>query len=147
LKRAGQRGTDRLTLLHKLVGLVWVVSAAGVLVLTLPGLRDDQVAWNLVLSIGRVASVASVLTLVLAIVYGLFTIWGFLGSRWLLAKWALYLVAVAASGYLIRAAREQDATVVVLLAVVQIAALVPAGALGWSLTRARNAGRLPRRMS
>jgi hypothetical protein len=145
MKRAGHRATDRLTLVHKLVGLIWVVSAAGVLALTAPRLWSGEIAWDLVLTIGRLASLASVVTVVLSLSYGLFTVWGFLGSRWLLVKWALYLVAVAASGYLIRATREEEVTSVALLAVVQLAALLAAGALGWSLRRARNAGRLPRR--
>lgn len=144
MKRVGDRGTYALTLLHKLAGLAWVVAAVAVLVLTVPPLASGQVAWSLVAAFGRAGAIASVLTLALALGYGVLTVWGFVGSRWLIVKWALYLLAVAASGYAIRATREESVTTVVLLTAIQLPALVTAIGVGVFLNRSRQAGTLPR---
>jgi hypothetical protein len=144
MKRLSSRSTDTLTLLHKLVGLAWVVAAIGVLVLTVPALSSGRVDWGRVAMFGKVGSTASVVTIVVAFTYHLFTVWGLLGSRWLFAKWGLYLVAVGTSGYAIRATREQVVGTVVLLAAVQLAALAGSMGTGVYLERSRHAGRLPR---
>jgi hypothetical protein len=144
MKRLGDKGTTTLTLAHKLVGLAWLVAAIAVLVATVPSLSSGRVSWDQVALWGRVASSASVVTIVLAFAYGVFTPWGFLGSRWLLAKWALYLLAVSASGYTIRATREEAIMAVALLAAVQLVATGACMGIGVYLERSRRAGTLPR---
>lgn len=141
MKRINERATDALTLVHKFVGVAWLVAALATLLFVVPG---GDIAWERVTLFGRIASAASVVTLVLGFDYALFTVWGFLGSRWLVAKWALYLVAVASSGYAIRATREQDGGLVITLAVLQVVMLAAAMGLGVYLERSRHAGRLPR---
>jgi hypothetical protein len=143
MKRLGDKGTNAVTLLHKLVGLAWLVAAVATLVLTVPARASGRVAWDQVTLWGRVGSSASVVTIVLAFAYGIFTVWGFLGSRWLLAKWGLYLAAVSASGYTIRATREQVVATVAILAAVQLVALVACLGIGVYLERARHQGKLP----
>ncbi len=145
MKRLGGRGTDGLTLLHKLVGLTWLVAAVVELVLAVPALDSGPVAWGNVALFVRIASYASVVTIVTAFVYVVFTVWGLLGSRWLLAKWGLYVMAVGASGYAIRATREEAVGTVVLLAAGQLVALVGCMGIGVYLERARHGERLPRK--
>jgi hypothetical protein len=114
-----------------------------VLVLGIAGLASGQVAWGVVAILTRVASTASVLMLGLGLAYGLFTIWGFTGTRWLIGKWALYLVAVATSGYTISATKQKALAMLLALATVQLVSLAAAMSIGLRLDRARRAGRLP----
>jgi hypothetical protein len=143
MKRLDDRGLDALTFVHKLTGLVWLVASLGVLAFTVPSIGSGDVAWHRVALLGRFASSASVVTLVLAVAYGVLTVWGFLGSRWFLAKWGLYLVAVGASGYAIRATREEAVGLLVVLASVQLLSLGSAMGIGVHLVRSRRKGVLP----
>lgn len=143
MARIGDKGTDVLTLVHKLVGLAWVIAVAAMLVFVWPGLSSKAVEWTRLATLARVASTASVATLVLALLYGLASVWGFFGSRWLLAKWALYLVAVSASGYAVRATREETTGTLAALAAVQLVSLLVSMVVGVHLERARHAGKLP----
>lgn len=143
MKRLGDRGTDALTVAHKLVGLAWVVSAVAVLVLVVPALGSSAAAWGRVSAFQRAGGVASVVTLLFGLVYGLWTVWGFLRNRWVAAKWALYLVAVSTAGYAMPAARARDASLVVALTATQLAAMAAAMGVGVYLERSRHAGTLP----
>lgn len=144
MKRLGDRGLHVLTLIHKGIGVGWALAVSGVLVLGIAGLASGQVAWGVVTILTRVASTASVLMLALGLAYGLFTIWGFTGTRWLIAKWALYLLAVATSGYTISATKGRALAMLLAIASVQLASLAAAMSIGLRLERARRAGTLPR---
>lgn len=146
MKRLGNTGTDYLTWAHRLAGAGWLSVEIVVLALVaIPALGSGSVSWGLIGVCVRIASTLSVIMLVLAVAYSVFTVWGFTGSRLLFVKWPSYLVAVAASGYAIRAAREQDTVTTIVLAVVQLLAILIAIAIGVHLYRGRRAGRLPAR--
>jgi hypothetical protein len=143
VKRLGDKGLHVLTLVHKGIGVGWALAVSGVIVLGILGLASGQVAWGVVAILTRIAATASVLMLVLGLTYGVLTIWGFTGTRWLMAKWALYLVAVATSGYTITATKGRTLSLLLALGVVQLAALAAAMSIGAHLERSRRAGRLP----
>jgi hypothetical protein len=143
VKRLDDKGLHVLTLVHKGIGVGWALAVSGVLVLGVLGLALGGVQWGAVTILTRIASTASVLMLVLGLTYGVLTTWGFTGTRWLMAKWALYLVAVATSGYTISATKGRTLAMLLFLAMVQLLALAAAMSIGAHLERSRRAGRLP----
>lgn len=144
MKRLGEKGLHALTLVHKGTGVGWALAVSVVLALGVYGLAAGSIAWGAIAVLTRVASTASVLMLVLGLAYGVFTIWGFTGTRWMIAKWALYLVSVATSGYTISATKERSIAMLLALATVQLVSLAAAMSIGAHLVRSRRAGRLPR---
>jgi hypothetical protein len=144
VKRLGDSGLGVLTWVHKGVGVTWAMAVLGVLVLGLLGLTSGRVAWPTISVLARVASTASVLMLLLGLGYNVFTEWRILSTTWLLAKWGLYLAAVASSGYTISAAKGQLLAVLIGVSVVQLIALAAAMSIGAHLDRSRRAGLLAR---
>ena len=140
MRRLEDRTTDIVTTAHKLVGFAWVVSTMLVLVFVLLGMGSGEVDWTRVARYDRAGSIASVVTLGFGFVYALFTRWG-VKNRWVLGKWALYLIAVAVSGYAIPAVREGQESTVVALAAIELAALLALMGIGVYLERSRHAGK------
>lgn len=145
MKRMGDKGTDLLTIGHKLVGAAWVVGALGALVLTV-GLMGSSGGgaekWAQVALFQRVASTCSVITLLFGLAYGIWTAWGFARHRGVLGKWALFLLATAFDGPSITFARAHSATLVVALTVAELLALIASMVAGVLLERYRHAGKL-----
>lgn len=144
LPKLKDRGIWGLTFVHKLTGLAWLIGAGTILWLAATALASGKADYALISRLARIGSTASVITMALGVAYHLFTVWGFAGSRVLWLKWGLYLVAVSASGYTIRAAREADAALLAALAAVQVVLLAAAMGSGVYLELGRKAGRLPR---
>ena len=107
-------------------------------------LRDGSgsVDWGRVSAFQTVASASSVATLIVGLAYGLFTAWGFVRFRWMIAKWALFLIATGFGGPSISAARSRSTSVLIALTAVEIGALMLCGALGVFLEQSRHSGRL-----
>ncbi|MBE0476692.1 MAG: hypothetical protein IBX62_06335 [Coriobacteriia bacterium] len=143
MRSISDRGTDVLTVAHKLVGASWTLSAIAVLVLAVSAPDPSAQAWERVAGLQRLGAVASVATLLLGLAYGIWTVWGFLKSAWVAGKWVLFLVAAGTAGYAMRAATAHDSSALVTLTAVQLLALGAAIAVGVFLERSRHAGKLP----
>jgi hypothetical protein len=147
VKRIAGNGIDRVTVAHKLVGLVWFVSAAAALVLVMLLPRSgagSAGAWSRIEMIQLVAAGASVAMLVVSLVYAVATAWGFgiLRHRILLAKWALFLVATGFGGPGTSAGQARSVSGVIGLTLAELLCLVFAAIIGVRLERARHSGRV-----
>jgi len=146
MRRIAGKGIDAVTLVHKLVAVVWVVGALGVLVLAVPvthyAASDSSVTWARIVGFQDVASASSVAMLLVGLVYGVWTTWGFLRNRLVILKWVLFLAATGFGGPSISAARSHSATGVIVLTALELVVLVAAGAVGVYLERSRHSGRL-----
>jgi len=141
VRRFDNRTVDIMTVAHKLVGFAWVVSTTLVIGMAVLGTNSGDLDWERMARYDRVGSLASVATLGFGFAYILFTRWS-VKNPWVLGKWALYLVAVAVSGYGIPAVRAQDATRVIVLSAIELVALLALMGMGVYLERARHAGRM-----
>lgn len=147
MKRIAGKGIDGVTVVHKLVGLVWFVSAGAVLLLVvlLPRSGTGSAdAWSRIEMCQLVAAGASVAMLAVSLVYGVATAWGFgiLRHRVLLGKWALFLVATGFGGPSISAGKARSVSGVIALTLAELLCLVCAAAIGVWLERARHSRRL-----
>jgi hypothetical protein len=142
VRRMESKNVDRLTTAHKLIGAAWAVCAIAVLVLVVPAVTAsrDPGFWSRVVIFQRVAAYCSVATLVIGVVYGLWSSWGFVRYRQLILKWVLFLAATALNGPTITLAREGSALPVVALTAAEIVVLGACMAIGVFLERARHAG-------
>jgi hypothetical protein len=140
MRRLENRTTDILTTAHKLVGFAWVVSTALVLGLGVLGRASGAVDWERVAAYDRIGSMASIATFGFGAAYVLFTSWS-IKNPWVLAKWALYILAVGVSGYAITATHDQDATTLIWLAAVELTALLALMGMGVYLERTRHSGK------
>lgn len=143
MKRLGGRGIDVITVLHRIVAVVWIASAASALVLSIvvsstPVAARPQV-WNWIATLQFVAAYSAFPMLAIGLVYGVATPWGFgvLRHRLILLKWVLLFAATGFGGPSISAARTHSTTLVVWLTVLEVGALVGAAAIGVSLRRSR----------
>lgn len=147
MKRLGEKGVDVVTLVHKLVAVVWVVSAGIALVLVVWASRAPDSAsgavWSRIGLFQTIAAFSSIPMVAIGLVYGIATPWGFglLRNRLVLAKWALLLCATGFGGPSISAARTHSVTAVITLTLAELAALVAAMVVGVFLERSRHAGR------
>lgn len=145
MKRLSGRGIDVITLLHRIVAVVWIASAAGALVLSVVVASTPVTArlqvWNWIATLQLVAAYSAFPMLAIGLVYGVATPWGFgvLRHRLILLKWVLLLAAAGFGGPSISAARTHSATVVVWLTALELGALAGAAATGVSLKRLRRA--------
>ena len=146
MKRLDGKAIDVVTNVHRLVAAAWFAGAIGVVVLVLPLLGAlgavSDVTWTRIAVAQRVASTSSVVILVLDLLYGFATTWGFVRYRWVLAKWVLFLSATAFGGISISAARSRSVGVVLGLTAAELVVLVAALGLGVSFMRRRRAGKL-----
>ena len=145
MKRLDGKSVDILTIVHKLVGAVWLVCAIAVLVLVVPlagGATRDATFWSRVVLIQRVAAYCSVATLLVGFVYGFWTNWGFFRYPRVIGKWVLFLAATALNGPTIVYGRSHAATPIIALTVAEIVVLAASMGLGVYLERARHAGKL-----
>lgn len=150
MKRISGKGIDVVTVVHKLVAVVWVIAALVVLVLVVQVARSSANGvggtWARIVTFQMIAAWCSVPMLIVGLVYGLATTWGFgiLRHRWLLAKWALFLAATGFGGSSISASRTHSASTAIALTAAELVVLVAAGALGMFLERSRHSHRAVR---
>jgi hypothetical protein len=139
MKKLGGKSIGAVTILHKLVALVWVASVIAVLVLVVPMAHSSAggagSVWASVGTLGSVASTSSVVMLLIGLVYGIWTPWGFIRNRWVIAKWVLFLLATGAGGPSISAAVAHSTGAVIALTAVELVALLAAGGIGIFLDR------------
>jgi hypothetical protein len=126
--RLGNKGTDFLTVAHKLIALAWVVATVALLLRA--GSAEPAPAWE------WTASAAAVTTLVVGTLYGLLTTYGFVRNRWVTVKWLLTLFALAAGAAAVGGGISARLTLACRAA--QLAAFVAAGAIGICLERSRH---------
>jgi uncharacterized BrkB/YihY/UPF0761 family membrane protein len=146
MKRMSPKATDRLTIVHKLVGVVWIVAAIGTVVLALP-LTSSGVAaaavparWQAVKLWETGGDIAGTLTLLIGIVYGVWTVHGFFGRGLVLAKWVVFAAILAIGGFFVEPALQAHAAPTVVWSMV--AELVGLGisiGLGVVIERMRHA--------
>ena len=147
MRLMNHRAVDALTIAHKLLGVAWFVGAAGALWLGFPLIGAPTAVtaggtWVSILIFERVATVSYSATLAVAVAYGLFTPWGFIRHRAVLAKWVIYLVATVFGGYSITVAKAHSATAVVILAGAEVFLLIWSTVIGVFLAKSRRAGEI-----
>jgi hypothetical protein len=120
VRRLGTGAIDALTVVHKLVALAWAIAVI------LPLTGQNAPAY------GRIALVAAGATLAIGLVYSVFSDYGFFRNRWMVAKWALFLVA---GGALLSRAYVPAPVV----GVIQLLAFASSAGLGGYLERSRHA--------
>jgi hypothetical protein len=139
MRRLEGRSIDAVTLVHKLVGVAWVLGAAGSLAVALGAGSSSAVPeWGTVAALQTLASAMSVLTLLVGVAFSVFTAYGFFRNRLVIVKWLLFFVATGFGGPAISAAGSRSAAMVAVFTGVEIAALLCAGALGIVLERRRH---------
>lgn len=141
MKRLGGKAIDKVTWVHRVIAVLWILGAAGSLFFALRT-GSDPGAWAQVRTLQWVASSSSVAMLFAGGVYAVFTEWGFLRHRILIAKWGLYLAGTAFGGPAISMAKTQNLTALVVLTVLELAVLIAAMGIGVRLMRGRQLGRI-----
>jgi hypothetical protein len=141
VKRIEGKGIDIVTRVHALVAVTWIVSAAVVLVLAVQVMlapeADTSAAWARITVFEDIASASSVAMLLVGLVYGFATTWGFFRDRRVLVNWVLFIAATAFGGPSISVTRAHSTAAVVALTAAEIVVLVMASGIGVSLRRAR----------
>ncbi|MDD2645129.1 MAG: hypothetical protein GX921_11110 [Bacteroidales bacterium] len=98
MKRLNAKGMKVLKSCHLLLVMVWVVGviAMAILYLLKPESSDElYMTLKIILFIDWVLVIpGALLTIIVGIIYGIFTNWGFFKHRWILVKWVVSVVVI-----------------------------------------------------
>ena len=98
MKKLGTKGVKVLKTVHLLLIMIWVtgVLAMGILFLLKPQSGDElYMMLNIILFIDWVFVIpGALLSVIVGIIYGLFTNWGFFRHRWIFIKWIVSVVVI-----------------------------------------------------
>lgn len=143
MRRIEGKGIDIITRVHSLVAVVWIISAAVALALSVlvlisaPG--DADAAWARIALFTYIASYSSVAMFVVALVYSAVTTWGFFRHRKVVVNWVLFILATALGGPSIMTVKAHSAIGVIVLTAAELVVLAAASAIGVALRRERRA--------
>ncbi|GAB6121765.1 DUF2269 family protein [Dysgonomonas termitidis] len=99
MKALGPKGIKYLKILHLLLAIMWIGGALAMSVLALtgkPGTDDELYMFSRMLQIidDYLIIPGAMGNILIGIVYGIWTKWGFFKHRWLTVKWILTIVQV-----------------------------------------------------
>jgi hypothetical protein len=135
--RINDRSMDVLTIVHKLIAAAWVVATIGLLVHGMSAMRSSRpFKPDLDSSFLLIGVVTAMATVVIGVLYGTLTDYGFVRNPWVAAKWALTLTAILAGAAAVWADASAGTAVVCMAG--QIVAFVAAIGIGVSLERSRH---------
>jgi hypothetical protein len=143
MRRIEGKGIDIITRVHGLVAVVWIVSAAVALVLTVVTMAsapsDAEAAWGRITLFARIAGYSSVVMFAVGLVYSVATTWRFFRHRKVVINWVLFILATALGGPSIVAIKAHSAIGVIALTAAELIVLAAASAIGVALRRERRA--------
>lgn len=98
MKKLNAKGMKVLKTCHLLLVMIWVVGviAMAILFLQRPKSGDElYMTLKIILFIDSVLVIpGALLTVVVGIIYGIFTNWGFFKHRWIIVKWIVSIVVI-----------------------------------------------------
>lgn len=98
MKKLNAKGMKVLKTCHLLLVMIWVVGviAMAILFLQRPKSGDElYMTLKIILFIDWVLVIpGALLTVVVGIIYGIFTNWGFFKHRWIIVKWIVSIVVI-----------------------------------------------------
>jgi hypothetical protein len=105
MRTLNPKGLKALRIVHVGVASVWLGGVVMMFALSLSAIGKStgqaQGAWESLATIDHILRPFVAATLVIGVVFGLWTPWGFVRHRWIVVKWALALATVATSSAIV----------------------------------------------
>lgn len=98
MKKLGLKGMRTLKAIHLVLVMMWVIGVAGMWSLSWikPGNADElSMLLDCIMWLDSTLTIpGAILTVVVGIIYGLFTNWGFFKFRWITVKWIIGITVI-----------------------------------------------------
>ena len=108
MRRISPKAMKALWVVHVCVSGIWMGSELSMLVLALVAGVAQRAAllglWFAIGTLGAISGACVAITILVALVYGVLTPWGFSKHRWVMTKWVMLLITFAVGvGVILRA--------------------------------------------
>jgi len=103
MEKLSTNGVKILKIFHLIFSMMWVVGVMAMAILAMQKAQSGDELYTL-LRISRIIDdtlviPGAILTVITAIVYGMFTNWGFFKHKWIIVKWVLAILIIIAGTF------------------------------------------------
>lgn len=103
MEKLNAEGVKILKIFHLIFSMMWVVGVMAMAILSMQKVQSGDELYML-LRISRLIDDAlvipgAILTVITAIIYGMFTNWGFFKHKWIVVKWILAILIIIAGTF------------------------------------------------